>query len=212
MAIDGQSSIQTELPANTVWEAAAELSGYWAPHETVWVGPAGTSSQRPIVLWPAAEIEGSLRLKEPSEKLPKEMTVTLESPPGPAAKREIPKGQASCPVDEKGVFRCALPAAPLDVAFRAAGFIPQYRWGLAPRQGQALKVGVIELKKGASLKGWVEVEDGPIAAGQCIARISPIVAGGGDPALKERLRRPAAEARVGPDGFLQLSGIAPGSY
>lgn len=213
LAIDSQSSIQAELPANTVWEVAAELSGFWAPRETVWVGPAGTGTQRPIVLWPAAEIEGSLRLKEPSEKLPKEMTVTLESPPGPAAKREIPKGQASCPVDEKGAFRCILPAAPLDVAFRAAGFVPQYRWGLAPRQGQALKVGVIELKKGASLKGWIEVEDGPIVAGQCVARLFPIVsAGGGDPTLTERLRRAAAEARVGPDGFFQLSGVAPGSY
>ena len=137
----------------------------------------------------------------------------IVGPPGPAAKREIPKGQVSCPVDDKGVFRCTLPSAPLDVAFRAAGFVPRYRWGLAPRPGKVLEVGVVELKKGASLKGWVEVEGGPIANGQCVARLFPIVStGGGDPALVERLRRAAAESPVGADGFFQLSGIAPGSY
>lgn len=213
VAVEGKAPVRLDLPAGSVWDLKVEAPGVWAPATTVEAGPAGSASVRRIELWPTAPVTGTVRMADPKQPLPKEIGATIESPPGPAHGREIARGSVSCLVDPKGVFRCELPAVRIDVAFRAGSFVPQYRWGLNLQPGQSFPVGSLELKQGASLKGWVEAEGGPIVAGKCIARLAPMISSGrGDVQLAERLRRSTAEAQVRPDGFFQLAGFVPGSY
>jgi hypothetical protein len=51
-----------------------------------------------------------------------------------------------------------VPAATFDFVLSAEGFIPQYRWGLKVLAGKTTDLGTVELKRGASVAGWVEVE------------------------------------------------------
>jgi hypothetical protein len=201
-----------KLPVSTVWEVSVDVAGYWAPGEVLRVGEASTVHG--LSVWPAGKISGSLRMMDAGEPFPARLEARTGPPPVSRSKKsEIPKGSMSCPVDEKGAWTCEVPAGTLDLAFRAPGFVPQYRWGLEPKAGETLPAGILELRKGASLSGWVEVEGGAIAEGRCTARLKPLLGpGSSGPQLTARLQKASAERKVLKDGFFQLEGIAPGSY
>lgn len=209
----GSEPLVAKLPANTQWLLDSEIPGYWSPEENVSLGSAGVSTAHPLVLWPTGKLAGSLKMLDAGEKLPKSFEVRIEPPPGKPRGSEILRGSVTCPVDDQGAWTCEAPAGTLDLAIRAAGFIPHYRWGVELAAGKTLPMGALALKRGASLAGWVEVEGGALEAGKCVARLAPLLAPGhGKPEIEARLRGATLERTVNKEGFFQLEGIAPGTY
>ena len=206
--------LEARLPEKSSWVLFLRSPGVWAAREVVTLGEAGSSRRHVLALWPLARLSGSLRMMEKGAPFPREIGARIAAPPSTAKAAAVPRVEAACPVDDKGVWTCELPAGVLDVSFRAVGFVPVYRWGVAVRPGETPGFGVLEMKKGASLAGWVEVEDGRIDPGTCTARLSPLSGPGGrtTPTAEERLKEVFLERKVGSDGFFQIDGIAPGSY
>jgi hypothetical protein len=115
-------------------------------------------------------------------------------------------------VDPKGAWSCSLPATKYDLVISAEGSTPSYRWSVQIPAGKTLSLGTIELARGASVAGWVAVDEGRIEPQRCIARLDLVVAGGGNLQSLSDLRRTAIEREVGKDGFFQFTGLAPGTY
>lgn len=67
-------------------------------------------------------------------------------------------------------------------------------------------------ERGASVAGWLAVEEGPIEPGRCVVRLAPWNPGGADPAVAAATEQKAHETAVGRDGFFQLKGIPAGVY
>jgi hypothetical protein len=143
---------------------------------------------------------------------PKHVLVKTLAAPSFLKRPPVPPGVLSCPVDDRGAWRCSLLAAKFDLVITAEGFTPHYRWGVEVPAGKALSLGTIELARGASVAAWVAVEDGAIEPGKCKARLFPLLAGNMDLGRSDDLQRTAVEALVRKDGFVQLTGLAPGSY
>ena len=213
LPVGAEKTLSTRAPAGRAWEVDAEIPGYWAQGGILRPPAANEAAVGHLVLWPTGRLSGSLKMLDREAAFPKDLSVSFESPPATSRQQAIPKSLLSCPVDERGRWKCEVPAGALDLTFRAKGFVPRYRWGLQVAAGKDLGVGAVELRKGASLSGWVEVEGGTILPGQCIARLglqqSP---GGGSSKTEDRLRRALVEQPVGRDGFFQLEAIPLGSY
>ena len=213
LLVGAEKTLSTRAPAGKAWEVDAEIPGYWAQGGILRPPAANEAAVGHLVLWPTGRLSGSLKLLDREAAFPKDLSVSFESPPATSRQQAIAKSLLSCPVDERGRWKCEVPAGALDLTFRAKGFVPRYRWGLQVAAGKDLGVGAVELRKGASLSGWVEVEGGSILPGQCIARLGLQQGpGGGSSKTEDRLRRAFVEQPVGRDGFFQLEAIPPGSY
>jgi hypothetical protein len=210
IGLDGRGPVSTSLPPGTTWDLTGEVPGYWVRRETLTLGPP----TRPVVahlrLWPLGRIAGTIKPAEPQVEAPKEVIVTTLPRHG-ARSSPAPKGSVACPVAKNGTWSCDLPAAQFDFSVAAKGFIPSYRFGVDVAPARATPVGVYELRRGASVAGWVEASDGVVDAGRCRVRLAPLVAARAGHGA-EAIRRTAVEARVNERGFFQLAGVRPGSY
>lgn len=210
--ISAPAPVRLELPAGTEWEVSTDLPGYWSPRKTLKVGSSEEVSRLSLDLWPMGSVSGVLKVKGKDVARPKLVIVKTLAAPSFLKRPPAPPGVLSCPVDKRGFWTCALPATKFDLVITAEGFTPQYRWGVEVPAGKTLSLGMIELEKGASVAAWVAVEDGAIEPGKCRARLSPLLAGNADLGRVSDLRRTAVEREVRKDGFVQLTGLAPGSY
>jgi Carboxypeptidase regulatory-like domain len=210
--VSSLAPVRVELPAGTEWEVSTDLPGYWSPRKTLKVGSSEEASRLSLDLWPMGTLSGVLKVKGKDVARPKVVLVKTLAAPSYLKRPPAPPGVLSCPVDGKGVWSCALPATKFDLAITAEGFTPQYRWGVEVPAGKTLSLGTVELEKGASVAAWVAVEDGAIEPGKCRARLSPLLAGGTELGRASDLQRTAVEREVRKDGFVQLTGLAPGSY
>lgn len=207
-----RSPVVAELPPGSRWEITAELAGYWAPPAIVTAAAdPGVRVVQPLALWPLGTIAGSVKLADPKDKPPKAITVATVEAPRPPGQFEVPRERLACPIGEDGRWQCSLPAIRFDLALSAEGFVPHYRWGLEVPAGKTREVGVLDLKRGASVTGWAEVEGGAIDEQACVARLLPLLAGASGH-LGDRIRSTAPTARVRKDGFFQLTGVTPGRY
>ncbi|HEX6864102.1 MAG TPA: carboxypeptidase-like regulatory domain-containing protein, partial [Thermoanaerobaculia bacterium] len=200
-----------QVPSDSAWEVSADVPGFWVRRETVSTGPADQVTRLALTLWPLGKISGVLTVKDKKIPLPKMLVVQTVGAPAFAKRPEAPKGALDCPVDEHGQWSCSLPATTYDLVISAKGMTPHYRWHVQVPAGKTLALGTVELERGASVAGWVAVEGGAIEEG-CVARLSPLVAGGADLKSVSELGRTAREQPVRKDGFLQLTGLAPGNY
>jgi hypothetical protein len=202
--------VTANLPCNTRWEVTPELPNSWGPRTTI-DAPADGSTRVILKVWPLGRIAGRVKLLEKGDKLPKLVSI-VTLPPRTPAQRDVPKGALDCPVGPDGRWQCPpLPASTFDVVIAAEGYVPQYRWGLQVVAGKTADAGTVELKRGASVAAWVEVDGGPITE-SCTARLVPRVNPGTGAAISEKISRTAAEAHVRKDGFLQFVGVRPGTY
>jgi hypothetical protein len=203
--------VSAQLPCASKWEVTAAFPGTWGPRATVVAGTGGESLTSRLALWPLGQIAGSVKLAEKGERLPKTLTVTTLAPRAPN-RRDAPKGSQDCPIDAKGRWQCpSLPGTTFDLVLAAQGFIPQYRWGLKVVPGKTTDLGTVELKRGASVAGWVEVEEGAIDPA-CRARLTLLTGPGSGAQIAEKVWSTAREVPVRKDGFFQLMGVAPGNY
>lgn len=200
------------LPANSKWEVSADLTGFWVLRKSLIVGPPDQPSRFTLDLWPLGTVSGVVKVKDKKAPLPKQVMVRSLAAPSFLKRPVAPKGARDCPVDEKGTWSCSLPATVFDLVISADGLTPHYRWGVKIPAGKTLSLGTIELEKGASVAGWVAVEEGAIEPGRCIARLAPLVAGGAGLKSVSSLERTAFEREVRKDGFLQFAGLPPGTY
>ncbi len=204
------SPVRLELPTGTEWEVATDLPGYWVPRKNLKVSE--DTSRLSLDLWPMGSVSGVLKVKGKGLALPKLVLVKTLAAPSYLKRPPAPPGILSCPVDKNGAWSCALPATKFDLVITAEGFTPQYRWGVEVPAGKTLSLGTVELEKGASVAAWVAVEDGAIEPGKCRARLAPLLAGNTEIGRVSDLQRTAVEREVRKDGFVQLTGLAPGSY
>lgn len=197
------------LPCESTWEVTADFPETWAPRTTV-TSKADQVSR--IALWPLGRIAGAVKLADKTAKLPKTISVTTIAPRSPKAPPDLPKGKLDCPLKE-GRWECSLPAAAFDLVLSLEGFIPQYRWDFQVPVGKTTDLGVMEWKRGASVAGWVAVDDGKLDVESSRARLTPLLGpGGGEPRIAEKIQSTAIEVRVGKNGFFQFVGISPGNY
>ena len=210
--IASRSPFSARLPVGSAWEVAAEIQGFWVRRKTVMLGPADQVSRLSLELWPLGKIGGAVKVKGETTPLPKQVLIQTLAAPAFAKRPAAPKGALDCPVDDRGNWTCSLPAAAYDLIISAKGLTPHYRWGVQVPAGKTLSLGAVELEPGASVAGWVAVEGGVIDPERCIARLGPLVAGGGDLKSAIDLGRTAREQKVRGDGFVQLTGLAPGTY
>jgi hypothetical protein len=203
--------VKTQLPCASKWEVTPVFPDSWGPRTTVVAGSPASEAQVRLKLWPLGRITGTVKLLEKKDKAPKLLTIAT-LPPRTPAQRDIPKGTLDCPLDPQGKWQCPpLPASTFDVVISAEGYIPQYRWNLKVSASKTTDLGSVELKRGASVAGWVEAEDGAIDVA-CTARLLPQISPGSGPQVAEKIGRTAADVRVRKDGFFQFVGVPPGSY
>jgi len=210
--ISSPAHLSLSLPAGSQWEVSAEVPGFWVRRKALAVAPSDQSSRLTLELWPLGTISGVVRVKGKKAPLPRQVLVHSLAVPSFLKRPAAPKGDVDCPVDKKGAWSCSLPAAAYDLVISAEGLAPHYRWGVQVPAGKTLPLGTIELERGASVAGWVAVEAGTLEPGRCVARLSPLIAGGASLKSTSDLERTAFERQVGKDGFFQLAGLVPGVY
>lgn len=209
LAVPG--TVELEAPVGDLLRLTVRAEGHWAPSQVVWVEPGAEVGFR---LQPTGEVIGRIRVPR-TERLPDRLTFrpvsvgdeaehlpsfpcTLEDPPG---------------TRERG-FRCEVPAGVVDSALRAPGFASHFVWGLEVPEHEAIALGELELRPGASVVGWVSMVGEGDRGGLDRARIelAPIalgITGGTDLRRRDSLRR---MSQVDERGFFELVDVAPGSY
>lgn len=213
LPLAGGRPLVLRLPPRSLWELQVDSPGHWAKSETVATSTTSEPLTRPVEVWPAARIRGRLTTAGKEDRPPTQIALGFESPPTPRAGGRIRNGRSICLVDREQVFVCEAPALTLDLAIRADGFVPSYRFGLALQPGKELDLNLVTLRRGASVAGWAEVPDGVLAAEKCTAWLYPAVAPGGTSFdTTERLRRASLTAPVKSDGFFQFAGVPAGTY
>jgi hypothetical protein len=210
--VTSRAPVSIELPAGSSWEISAELPGFWVPRKNLSVEASQSPSSLVLELWPLGSVAGVVKVKGKGTPLPKKLLVKTLAAPDLLKRPKAPAGALDCPVDEKGRWRCSLPAGSFDLAISAEGLAPAYRWGVKVPAGKTLALGTIEFERGASVAAWVAVEGGSIEPGRCIGILAPLVAGGARLDSGVELGRTAREVEVRKDGFLQLVGLSPGTY
>ncbi len=200
------------LPPGSHWEVSGEIPGFWLRPEQVVVGAPGDAATHRLKIWPLGRIAGSIQLAHPKAKRPEEVMVTTLAPRIAKGPTDLPRGQLRCPVDAKGGWSCALPAATFDLAITAEGFVPHYLWDVAVPGAKTRDLGAFRFEKGSSVAGWVEAPGEGYRPEACSVRLTPLTLPGGNLAMAEKLRATAREVRPKATGFFQLSGVAPGSY
>lgn len=212
IAVSSLAPLTLKLPVGSTWEVTADLPGFWVPPQSLTVEASKPLVSLALELWPLGSISGVVKVKDKGIPLPKKLLVKTLAAPDLLKRPKAPAGALDCSVDEKGAWLCSLPAASFDLAISAEGLAPAYRWGVKVPAGKALSLGTIELERGASVAAWVAVEDGAIEPGRCIGRLTPLVAGGTSLESGVELGRTALEVEIRTDGFLQMVGLAPGTY
>lgn len=213
LAVTSPAELALTLPPGSKWEVSAEIPGFWVARKELSVSSPDQPSLLTLDLWPLGSISGVVKFKEKGIPLPKKVLVKTLAVPGFLKRPATPKGAIDCPVDSKGSWSCSLPATAYDLVISAEGSTPAYRWGVKVPPGKTLSLGMVELARGASVAGWVAVEEGRIEPQRCIARLDLAVAGGGGNLQSvSTLQRTAVEREVAKDGFFQFAGLAPGTY
>lgn len=182
--------------ADGTWQLSLKAPGYWAESQTITV--AAGRGKAEFSVWPAGRISGSVRAGKTS---PAGLSLVLDPSPGTAG----PEATIPCPVLESR-WECDVPAGVFDVQVRARGFVPAYYWASRIDAGKTKDIGVVELRSGASLSGYVKTSEGALDPLLChvAARPSDLAPGARG--------RAGLTVPVNSKGFFHLDGIPPGSY
>ncbi len=203
-------TLQTEtlsLPHEGPWLLRVSGEGIWAPARRLSCGKAE------LRLYPAAKIEGTLEAA-PNERLPTTLTASL----GWASREQTQEQELllelpfPCLLEEKR-WSCRIPARPLNLQLKAGPFVPHFILDLRLEPGQIFDFGQWQLRRGAEIKGWVQVSerDGDLGVGAEVRARRLLAADRKGPG-------PGAEVgfvwKVRPkaDGSFHFSGLEQGSY
>lgn len=210
LAEDGKA--RAALPLGSTWRVCPHLEGWWGRCELVTLEAGeGPQAAATLKVWPAGRLVGRFKAADPTER-PERVAVTVWTRGDPGGREEIPESTLLCDLAEPDGFGCKVPAAKLDLTVRAEGFVPRdYRAVEVPASGER-SLGTVQLERGASLVGRVEVDGGEIAPGACVAALSPFVPPGPGRREADRGARSVASAKVRADGSFRVGGVPPGTY
>ncbi len=211
-SISGTQPTTLMLPEGSEWELAGELPGFWVKRQLVTISPGTDLRRVELQLWPLGTLRGTLRGAGKKVSLPETVVVHTLVVPEVVGRPKSPAGSLICPVSEEGQWNCELPAGKMDLTLIAEGFIPHYVWGVEVPPHGVKTLPALELRRGASVAGWVAIEGGKIDPESCIARLVPATNCRATPGQAVRNIASAVEAHVGGDGFVQFTDLAPGHY
>lgn len=202
-------SVVLDGARGTTWHVTLEIDGYWSPPAVVEMPAADTARQTDVPVWQTTTLLVRARFPDPP---PATIGVRAESPPEASREPEIARGTTfPCAAAGDGVTRCTLPATTLDLAFRADGYAPVYRWGVPLAAGKPADLGELRFSKGASVAAWLDRESTRMLEVPAKAILSRMI-GPEASQTAARLRAPVAEATAGPAGAIQFVSVPPGVY
>jgi hypothetical protein len=198
-----------ELQEGIPWRLEAQADGYWSK-ERILVPKGETAVTLHLV--PAGNLRGRIEVAA-SEKPPQNLSLRFSLAPGGKDRERIP-GETTvlCSVRESA-WTCEVPAARLDLRIKGEGFIPLHFWGVAVEPAKTRDLGLLRLRRGASVAGWVQSETGEPLLQAISVELKPESSGvPGSRGEYDRLRSLTLETRTNERGFFQLEGVQPGSY
>ena len=210
--VPGASGARIALPLGSRWRVCADIEGWWGPCSVLAVDAGSGALPHRMELWPTGRLAGRLRSPEREAELPDALRVSFQTPHTIGREAAIPRSVRDCPLSRDGGWTCELPATALDVAIRVPGFVAERFWGIEVPRGDSRDLGVLVLRRGAFVAGWVRFAEGDGGPAGCTARLFPFVPGGPEMATAERASRTAAEGAVLDNGFVQLGPVAAGTY
>ncbi|MEM8993305.1 MAG: carboxypeptidase-like regulatory domain-containing protein, partial [Acidobacteriota bacterium] len=201
-------SATVRLEVGRSWILESSIHGYWGPTQVLNVAEDCVERAHVLPLWPTGRISGQLTVDQRRSDLPTVFTAKLRSSERPIRSGLRAIGRVDCAVDrQKATWSCELPAGTMDLVFSSTDLAPIYRRQVQVKRSEDLRVPNIDFRTGASVAGYVEVEDGEISS-KSRARIRPIELGS-----TVRNRKEGEEsAVVDEQGFFQVAGLPSGSY
>jgi len=167
-----------------------------------------------MTLRPTGRVGGKVRVPL-HEEVPKSIQLRFEPSPElqvGAVGNRIPRTSIDCPV-KKGAFDCEIPATDLDIRLRAEQFVSHYFWKQRIDKDQPLNLGSIQLERGASVSGRVQLPADAPSKLKTTVQLAPYTAGlSFSTPDRERLLRLAFRTRANDRGFFHFTGVQPGSY
>jgi hypothetical protein len=154
----------------------------------------------------------------PRQSLPRELTVRVRPSLGLKGQEALSwETTVTCPV-RNGRWRCVVPAAErVDLRIEGAAVMPVYRWSETIGAGQATRLGTLRLRRGATISGWLRVDDleSRPRVPEHAVRVKLIPLGVPAPRIGLRpnpLPLVPREAGSQPWGFFRFDGLQPGLY
>lgn len=145
-----QDDVTVDIEAVTPLSLLSE--DCWAP--LLELRPDSDRVELPV--WPAAHVHGSLTVPERAS-VPAGLSLRIQrsGDETPAAR----PFETTCTVHERR-WQCSVPAGwPMDLRLAATGFGPTYFWNVKAASHESHDLGVVALRQGASVKGWVRLDD-----------------------------------------------------
>lgn len=200
------------LDEDKPWELSARADGWWiAPHhyQPTAQSPGEATTLR---LLPGHVLSGSFEV-EGEHTLPSQFRLTLDTDEPSGGSERIRSVATSCTIQKEGEWHCPVPLGNLDLTIEVEGFVPHYVWGLESQPESTLELESMNLVRGASLVGWVElaeqVDDGEPTRVELVPRTTGWQ---GDPVERRRAARRTLHGEVSERGFFQISLVAAGVY
>lgn len=196
------------------WQAMAqpESLGAVAQEQPL---PAATSGKVSPPL--ACRILGTLRWPQGQEP-PQTIRLRLQPAASESTHAEAKVQDLACVLEDTS-FSCNAPEGQVDAKLVAEGFVPLYLWGLALSPESVHRLDPWILQAGASVAGWVVLEehlgpaDGSSEDGVPKVTLERQASGWqGDPSEKRRMELRRLETSVDARGFFQLVGVEPGGF
>jgi hypothetical protein len=155
-----------------------------------------------LPLYPSMEVHAGLATGA-GERLPTAGTVQ-----GVVSGTTLELSTAVTPLEGKLSF--VAPRAELDLRFSFPGYVPVYRWGVAPAPAPtALGLAPLRLRRGGSVAGWLRRSDDELPVASARLRLASLSAG--PDSSPSPLQHPRVQ-ETDPSGFFQFSGLAEGQY
>jgi hypothetical protein len=195
------------------WRFEIEAAGYWSERRALEVEKATEEGEvLELRVLPAAKVAGKLGLPR-GETAPDELRAEFRLPAQRAAELGMEKGSSTCSVAEGLGFECVLPAGMMDIGLRAPSFVTAWLWDRTLRRGSTTEVGTIELRRGSSVSGWIEVAEGPGDPRDALLRLEASgLLGAGSRAEEQDRELLMLEARANQRGHFAFEAVPPGSY
>lgn len=205
--LEAPDSVVLDLEPRSIWQVSVASQRFWAAPEIVSVGDSSTVAH--LELWPTTQVVGEIEVEGVAE-VPSSVDLRFESPPDAGSR--IARSQVTCPVKERR-YECALPATRLDLRLRAQGFISHYFWDLELHPDRPYSLPSSNLRHGASIVGWVEMEDADASFEAARVTLSRQIASATmDPTSDQRRAALDLETTVNPRGFFELVDVPQGLY
>jgi hypothetical protein len=158
----------------------------------------------------AGEVQLTGRFPAESKDLPKRLEVSIQSAPERGAKQVLSPATVVCEIRGR-TWHCPVPSARLDVKVIPEGFAPQYLWAIDTTDGKKRDVGPVELRRGASVSGWVVLPDGDLPPGGVTVQLRPqLFESVDEPSARSAARIETTKATN--RGFFHLRGVPRGVY